>query len=604
MHQGLTYYEATFWVGANAVIRKAALDDIAVTSYRGDWEIREFVRDRTVIEDTESTLDLGIHGWKLFNYPERLSYSATPPDFGTLTIQRRRWANGGLLILPKLRRQRRAARESGYRVRFGEVFLRWNYMASVCTSSVSLLVLLAFPFNATLINPLLGAVALPYFVAMASDLRYCGYRRRDVARIYGLNLILVPVNLAGTVSSLTQAITASKSAFVRTPKVRDRTVTPAFFLVAPYALLALAGYTLFVAYRNDFLENMGYASLNVVLAFYAIVAFIGLRHSLADAWVHFKSLLYKRERPQRRRFSPMRKRPAAPAPPHWQEVLQVGPAYTRRWSNPGGVGLVGQGGGRWQLTGRVAAPFDGSLSTSEAANVMESGSPTATLSLLSNPEPITFRTVFQPIVDLKTDHVVGFEALARFDDGLSPDQWLARAQLTGAGTALEGALARSAIEAAARLPKGGIVALKASLDLLSEDSKLLDALRDLNRPVLIEVSLPSAADAATALLVSSSLPSNVRLALEHVDLDPQSFSVVSSLRAAVTKLRLGLVAEIRTDRVRQQQVRSMVDILEEFGGELLVAGIETTADRNLMRRLGARFGQGFLLGRPQDFDDA
>ena len=48
----------------------------------------------------------------------------------------------------------------------------------------------------------------------------------------------------------------------------------------------------------------------------------------------------------------------------------------------------------------------------------------------------------------------------------------------------------------------------------------------------------------------------------------------------------------------------MVDILEEFGGELLVAGIETTADRNLMRRLGARFGQGFLLGRPQDFDDA
>ena len=329
VHQGLTYYEATFWVGANAVIRKAALDDIAVTSYRGDWEIREFVRDRTVIEDTESTLDLGIHGWKLFNYPERLSYSATPPDFGTLTIQRRRWANGGLLILPKLRRQRRAARESGYRVRFGEVFLRWNYMASVCTSSVSLLVLLAFPFNATLINPLLGAVALPYFVAMASDLRYCGYRRRDVTRIYGLNLILVPVNLAGTVSSLTQAITASKSAFVRTPKVRDRTVTPAFFLVAPYALLALAGYTLFVAYRNDFLENMGYASLNVVLAFYAIVAFIGLRHSLADAWVHFKSLLYKRERPQRRRFSPMRKRPAAPAPPHWQEVLQVGPAYAR-----------------------------------------------------------------------------------------------------------------------------------------------------------------------------------------------------------------------------------------------------------------------------------
>ena len=44
------------------------------------------------------------------NYPERLSYSATPPDFGSLVVQRRRWANGGLLILPKLWDQLRERR--------------------------------------------------------------------------------------------------------------------------------------------------------------------------------------------------------------------------------------------------------------------------------------------------------------------------------------------------------------------------------------------------------------------------------------------------------------------------------------------------------------
>ena len=113
VHQGLTYYDATFWVGANAVIRKKALDQIAETSYIGDWEIKQYIKDRTVIEDTESTIDMGIHGWRLFNYPERLSYSATPPDFGSLCIQRRRWANGGLLILSKLRRQSRARRRAG-----------------------------------------------------------------------------------------------------------------------------------------------------------------------------------------------------------------------------------------------------------------------------------------------------------------------------------------------------------------------------------------------------------------------------------------------------------------------------------------------------------
>ena len=63
---------------------------------------RHYIKDRTVIEDTESSLDLRMHGWRLENYPERLSYSATPPDFGALCVQRQRWANGGLLVLPRL----------------------------------------------------------------------------------------------------------------------------------------------------------------------------------------------------------------------------------------------------------------------------------------------------------------------------------------------------------------------------------------------------------------------------------------------------------------------------------------------------------------------
>ncbi len=330
VHQGLTYYDATFWVGANAVIRKRALDDIAETSYIGDWEIRRYIKDRTVIEDTESTIDMGIHGWKLYNVPERLSYSATPPDFGSLCIQRRRWANGGLLILPKLRRQSRSRRARGERTRFGELFLRWNYMASISWSSFSLLVLLAFPFNATLISPLLGLVALPYFMAMASDLRSCGYKRMDVVRIYGFNLILLPVNLAGTVSSLVQGITASKAPFARTPKVRNRTVSPPFFVVAPYLLIILAGITLYFAYRHHLVENMVYAAINVLLAIYATIAFIGLRNSVVDAWVHFTGLLRK---PVRTRRRVRRARPAGtvqvgPQPTDWRSVLGVSPADT------------------------------------------------------------------------------------------------------------------------------------------------------------------------------------------------------------------------------------------------------------------------------------
>jgi cellulose synthase/poly-beta-1,6-N-acetylglucosamine synthase-like glycosyltransferase/chitodextrinase len=324
VHQGLTYYDATFWVGANAVIRKKALDEIAETSYIGDWELKHYIRDRTVIEDTESTIDMGIHGWRLFNYPERLSYSATPPDFGSLCIQRQRWANGGLLILAKLHRQSRVRRSQGKRTRFSELFLRWNYMASISWSSASLLILLAFPFSSALISPLLGLVALPYFMAMASDLRYCGYKHLDVLRIYGFNLVLLGVNLAGTLSSIVQGITASKSAFARTPKVRNRTVVPPFLLVAPYLLITLAGYTFYRAYVHNLTENLCYAALNVILACYAVKAFIGLRNSLVDLWIHGTSLLYKSSQ-RRRRLPGLWRRPVEqPQPTDWRTVLQSG----------------------------------------------------------------------------------------------------------------------------------------------------------------------------------------------------------------------------------------------------------------------------------------
>ncbi len=332
VHQGLTYYDATFWVGANAVIRKKALDQIAETSYIGDWEIRHYIKDRTVIEDTESTIDMGIAGWRLFNYPERLSYSATPPDFGSLCIQRRRWANGGLLIVSKLHRQSRVRRSQGKRTRFSELFLRWNYMASISWSSASLLILLAFPFSATLISPLLGLIALPYFIAMASDLRYCGYKRLDVLRIYGFNLVLLGVNLAGTLSSVVQGITASKAPFARTPKVRDRTVVPPFLLAAPYLLIVLAGFTFYRAYLHHLTENMCYAALNVILACYAAKAFIGLRNSVVDMWIHGTSLLYKPAQ-RRRRLLGLWKRPVEqPQPADWRSVLQAG--YTEPQLQP------------------------------------------------------------------------------------------------------------------------------------------------------------------------------------------------------------------------------------------------------------------------------
>ncbi len=322
LHQGMSYYNATFWVGANAVIRKAALGDIVETEWVGGFEIKRFIQDRTVIEDTESSVDLALHGWSLVNYPERLSYSATPPDFGSLIVQRRRWANGGLLILPKLRAQVRERRRRNQFVSRIETLVRLNYMASIAWASFGLVFLLAYPYDGRLLSPFVLLAALPYFLAQASDLKYCGYKRSDIFRIYGFNLILLPVNLAGVLKSLQQALTGKKIPFARTPKVKNRTVSPMLYVVTPLLIVAFSVFTLWRDVSAANWGNAAFAGFNAFLATWAIVSYIGIGSTLADIWHGLTDWMYVETQPKAVAAVKLRGEPVL----DWRAVLYHGHA--------------------------------------------------------------------------------------------------------------------------------------------------------------------------------------------------------------------------------------------------------------------------------------
>ncbi len=281
IHQGFTRYRATYWVGANALLRKAALEDIVVTQMERGFPVKIYIQDRTVIEDTESSIDLIDRGWQLYNYPERLAFSATPPDFGALLIQRRRWANGGLIILPKLLRY--LVRGPGRTLRAIEAFFRIHYLTSLATVNFGLLVMMGIPFQTTALSLLwLPLSAAPYFFLYARDLVQNGYRASDTARVYALNLLLIPVNLAGVFKSIQQGLTGRKIPFGRTPKVQGRTGAPLRFIVAEYVLFAWW----FAGVVRDVLEQRWVHALfglcNSVLLGYAIFRYVGLWESMQD----------------------------------------------------------------------------------------------------------------------------------------------------------------------------------------------------------------------------------------------------------------------------------------------------------------------------------
>lgn len=293
-HQGYTYWDASFWVGANAMLRMTALDAIKEVQNVEGKNVAVYIQDRTLIEDTESTIDLVHKGWKLYNYPKRMTYSASPPDFGSLLIQRRRWANGGLIILPKLLRYVVRSRKD---LRLaGEFFMRFNYLAMTSLSVAMTLVYCFYTFSPRLSTPLLIYANLPYLILFARDLKNSGHRYSDALRLTAFNLMLIPIIAAGVLKQFEQILLGRKVPFARTPKVKGRTGAPAIYYILEIMLIGyFANRFMEEVIEKDDWSQIIFSGVNLSMLIYALFVFIGIRPLIQDLAVgveyHFKQLI-------------------------------------------------------------------------------------------------------------------------------------------------------------------------------------------------------------------------------------------------------------------------------------------------------------------------
>lgn len=273
IHQGSTFYNATYWVGANAMVRKKALHTIMKLRQERGFTVNVYIQDITVIEDTESTIDLIDRGWKLYSYPDILSYSATPKDFGSLCIQRERWANGGLIILPKLFKSILNRPKNHYILY--EAFLRTYYLISP-TLYFAMLFLLLIPFKQEQIVTLSASLLLfiPYYYLYLRDLVYMNYQKRDLLSMFALTLILLPINISGVLRSIHQIITGKHTIFKRTPKVQHTTPVPLLFILIEYGMCIYSIKAFLTSFQAQEWLGTAYSFLNFCFYVYGINVFV------------------------------------------------------------------------------------------------------------------------------------------------------------------------------------------------------------------------------------------------------------------------------------------------------------------------------------------
>ena len=216
-----------------------------------------------------------------------------------------------------------------------------------------------------------------------------------------------------------------------------------------------------------------------------------------------------------------------------------------------------------------------------------------------------FAPVFQQIVDLETDAVVGYEALTRFADGVGPDIRFREATAIGVGSELETATLVAATSAAKDLPKSAWLTVNVSPALITEHDALQTIISDVGRPVVLEVTehaeIPDYAAFRTAV---ASLGPETRLAIDDAGAGFASLRHILELRPAFIKLDRSLVSDVNSDEARQAMIVGLRHFARSTDSRLIAEGIETEAELNILRTLGVTLGQGFVLGRPAPASDA
>ena len=210
-----------------------------------------------------------------------------------------------------------------------------------------------------------------------------------------------------------------------------------------------------------------------------------------------------------------------------------------------------------------------------------------------------FKPVFQPVVQLRTREVVGFEALTRFHDGMRPDLRFEEAEKAGMSIRLETACIREQLEVATWLPAGAWVSLNVSPALAGAIIPLIAVLERADRDVVLEITEHvQIADYRKLVGALDLVRSHARLAVDDAGAGYAGLRHILELRPHFVKLDISLVHNVDTDAARQAMVAGMAHFARNAGCELIAEGIETEEELLELIRLGISLGQGYLFGKP------
>ena len=214
-------------------------------------------------------------------------------------------------------------------------------------------------------------------------------------------------------------------------------------------------------------------------------------------------------------------------------------------------------------------------------------------------EPFSITPVFQPLVELTTGRVVGYEALSRFSER-SPEAWFNQAHACGLSAELEGAAIRAALEYDDR-PEGTYLSLNCSPSAISS-GRVRSILPDDLSQYVIEITEHELAseDGALEQALLEMRGRGARIAVDDAGAGYAGLKQVMRVSPDIIKLDRSLIERVHADSAKSALIEFFVLFARRVGAAVCTEGIETLEELTTLIDLGVGYGQGYLLGRPAE----
>ena len=213
--------------------------------------------------------------------------------------------------------------------------------------------------------------------------------------------------------------------------------------------------------------------------------------------------------------------------------------------------------------------------------------------------------LFQPLIDPATGRVMGAEALARSDVAADAQLLFNRAAAGGLAERLSRLVQRKALRIAA-VWEGPLKGLGVSINVLPADLArpnyelwLLDEVRSAGiDPCRVTAEITESAllvdQEAVADRLSRLRKAGMRIAVDDFGTGYASLAYLISLPLDSIKIDRGLIADIVGGERDRIVVRAMIHLARELDLRVVVEGVETTGQLDLLAEWGCDLYQGFL----------